>query len=138
MKINRSTKCSFRFATKAKRAQLRQVLTEYGRVVNFFIKHFWNLPSKEVPTKGQLLKLIVDLPLSDPKEPTWLSARFRKVAAREALDMISAARRRWKDKAKRPTHRFAFEIETGPKRQRGINLGLDSGINALASFNDNR
>ena len=39
MKINRSSKCSVKFATRAKRLELQKVLSEYGRVVNIFIEH---------------------------------------------------------------------------------------------------
>ena len=199
VKITRSSKCSLRFATKAKRDLLVEVLTEYGRVANFFIEHFWGL--EKPPSKGELLKPIVDLPI------TWLSARFRKVAAREALSMIAASRKRWgKDKAVMPVHKgntmyvsstvarlenakeatgfdcwlmlrsigskvsidlpikrhrhfnrlaargkrlnsyvitpqtvtFAFEVDTGLKRTQGINLGVDTGIKALASLSDGR
>lgn len=200
MKLTRSSKCSFKFVTKAKHDLLKVVLAEYGLVVNFFIGHFWGM--KKPPSKGELLKPVVDLPT------TWLSARLRKVAAREAISMVSAARKRWKDKAVRPTHRgqsmyvsstiarledakkttefdawlllrsigskvkldlpirfhehfnklcvrargkrlnsyvitaesvtFAFEIETGEKRTQGINLGIDTGINVLASLSDGR
>jgi len=75
-------------------------LIEYGRVCNIFIEHFW---SKGTPSKGDLLKDIVDLP-----KDTWLSARLRKVAAREALDMIQAVKERWKnrpDKMSMPVHK---------------------------------
>jgi len=99
MKILRSSKCSFKFATKFKRDQLKIVLQEYGRVCNIFIKFFWSSGSI---CKGQLLKPVVDMP------DTWLSARLRKVAAREALDMIQAVKMRWKDKPEKitmPIHR---------------------------------
>jgi len=202
VKITRSSKATLRFATKAKRDLLVEVLAEYGRVVNFFIEHFWPLNPKDTPSKGELLKPIVDL----PGNTTWLSARFRKVAAREALSMITSARRRWKDKAVIPVHRgktmyvsstvaqledakdatgfdcwlllrsigskvsidlpikrhrhfnrlaargkrlnsyvitpwsvtFAFEVDTGEKRAVGVNLGVDTGIKALASLSDGR
>ena len=198
MKLTRSTRCTFKFATAVKHASLKEILNEYGTVVNFFINHFWALP--ETPGKGDLLKPIVDLP------ETWLSARLRKVAAREAISMIAAAKRRWKDKAVRPTHNgksmyvsstiadlrkakdavefdcwlhlsclgkkitldlpirlhqhyhklasrgkrlnsyliaedsvtFAFEIDVGPKKTHGTNLGIDTGINTLAATSDGR
>jgi len=44
--------------------------------------HFWDHP----PKKAELLKSVVNLPT------TWLTARLRKVAAREALDLISSAK----------------------------------------------
>ena len=96
MKISRSTKCSLVFSNDKKLETLISVLDEYGKIVNVFINHFW---SAGCPKKAELLKPIVDLP------KTWLSARLRKVAAREAIDMISASRLRWKDKAKIPVHK---------------------------------
>ena len=197
MKIIRSTKCSTKFATNKKKQELQTVLKEYGKVVNVFIDYFWD---KEVK-KTELLKSIVDIP------ETWLSARLRKVAAREALDMISAAKERWKDKPSKlvkPVHKgkrmyvsctiaelqdakktegfdawlhlasignkitmnipihfhkhynklcikgkrlnsyiitdryvqFVFEIETGAKKEGKKCIGIDTGINALASLNN--
>lgn len=46
MKINRSSKCSVKFATRAKRMELNSILKEYGRVVNIFIEHFWKSENK--------------------------------------------------------------------------------------------
>jgi hypothetical protein len=197
MKLQRSTKCSLKFSTENKRAQLREILAEYGKIVNFFIQHFW---VNGIPSKGALLKPIVDLPTNQ----TWATARLRKVAAREAIDMCLAAQRRWGDKAVIPTHRgkrmcgsssiarlenskdtpefdawlilasignkihlsfpikfhrhfnrlsargrrqesyiitedsvqLAFEIETGPKKTEGLNLGLDTGMKVMAATSD--
>lgn len=201
MKITRSSKCSLKFSTDSKLSQLRTVLSEYGRVVNIFIDYFWTLD--ELPSKSKLLKPIVDIPIYD-ESPSWLSARLRKVAAREAIDMILSSKRRWKDnlkKLKKPIHKgkrmnvsctiadlipsqnstefdcwihltsigdkvildlpiklhkqfnkwnelgkrlnsyiitdryvqFSFEIETGKKKEGKKILGIDTGINALAS-----
>lgn len=191
MKISRSSKCSLKFTTASKLSKLDTVLTEYGRVVNSFIDMFW----LECPAKGKLLKPIVD------SVDSWFSARLRKVAAREAIDMVKAAKERWGDKAVKPTHRgqrmcvssttarldiskdssfdcwlhlssigngtildlpikrhkhfndlatvgrrqesyiitresvqFCFEIETGPKQEPDRCIGVDTGINALASL----
>lgn len=95
MKISRSSKCSLRFTTASKLSKLDIVLTEYGRVVNCFIDLFWI----ECPAKGKLLKPVVD------SVDSWFSARLRKVAAREAIDMVKAAKERYGDKAVKPTHR---------------------------------
>ena len=95
MKISRSTKCSLRFANKGKLRSLDTVLTEYGRVVSLFIDQFWG----NCPSKGKLLKPIVD------SVGTWFSARLRKVAAREAIDMVKAARAKDDEKATKPVHR---------------------------------
>ena len=85
MKIVRSSKGTTKWMTAEKRSTLRRVLEEYGRVVNFFIDHFWD---EGCPPKAGLLKPIVDLP------DTWLTARLRKVAGREAIDMIESSRRK--------------------------------------------
>ena len=100
MKLIRSSKCSLKFATKHKLDELKIILNEYGKVCNIFIEHFWNNGN---PPKSALLKNIVDLP-----KDTWLSARLRKVAAREAIDMIKATRERWKNKPNKmvmPVHK---------------------------------
>lgn len=100
MKFIRSTKCSLKFATASKKQQLNNILSEYGKVCNLFIEHFWN---NGTPPKSNLLKDIVDLP-----KDTWLSARLRKVAAREAIDMILSVKERWKDhpeKIMMPAHK---------------------------------
>ncbi len=83
MKIIRSSKCSLNFSTKYKQEQLNTILHEYSETVNFFIKHFWN---KKDVTKKDLTKDIFNLP------ETWLSARMKQVAAREALDMIKSSK----------------------------------------------
>ncbi len=100
MKLIRSSKCSLKFATKHKIEELHTILAEYGKVCNVFIKHFWD---NGTPPKSGLLKDIVDLP-----KDTWLSARLRKVAAREAVDMITATKERWKNKPNKmvmPVHK---------------------------------
>jgi len=84
MKIVRSSRCSIRFATQKKKAELQTILREYSKVVNIFITHFWK---HGVVRNTELLKDIVDIPKN-----TWLSARLRKVAAREALAMVSSAK----------------------------------------------
>jgi len=84
MIFKRSTKCSLKFCTQAKRAKLKLILNEYSNVVNFFIDYFWN--NNINIKKTELLKPIVDLP------KTWFSARLRKVAAREAIDMIASSK----------------------------------------------
>jgi IS605 OrfB family transposase len=185
-----------------KKSELNTILTEYGKVVNFFIEQFWS-DLDNIPSKSKLLKPIVDLP-----SETWLSARLRKVAAREAIDMVLSTKQRWKTKSNKmvkPHHKgnrmyvsctiadlveskqstnfdawlhlasignkmildlpikyhkhfnkynelgkrlnsyiitkdyvqFSFEIETGTKKEGLKCVGIDSGINALASTSNN-
>lgn len=194
MKITRSSKCTLLYCTAEKRRQLRRVLAEYGRVCQLFIDQFWLEPSK----KTELLAPVVN------SVDTWLTARLRKVAAREAIDMVGAARKSANalgNEPSKPRHsarrmclsstiadllpaksaksfdcwlhlqsigaglildlpvklhkhfkklaaagrrlasyvvtdryvQFAFEIETGPKLEPTACVGIDTGINALAS-----
>ena len=102
MQVLRSTKCAFKFATKAKKDQLRLILDEYTRVVNLFINVFW----VTCPSKGELLKPIVDLPAD-----SWLSARLRKVAAREAVDMVVATRRSGGGKPQHQGKRMCLSVD---------------------------
>ena len=194
MKLVRSTKLTLKFANDGKKQQLRLILSEYSKVVNFFINLFWDEPT----TKAQLLKTIL------AKADTWLCARTRKVAAREAIDMIRSAKEKAKECEEvevKPTHhgkrmcflstnariepsktkyfdawlhlysignktlidlplkghkhlnklktmgkrlesyiitenyvQVCYEIETGTKVNEGEIIGIDTGINALATL----
>jgi len=79
-------------ATARKRNILAKILAEYSRVVNFFIAFPWD---KNLQT-SDLKKEVINLP------ETWLSARMRQCAAREALGMIQAARKSAKAQGKEP------------------------------------
>lgn len=83
MKITRSTKCSLKFSTNSKKEKLKTILEEYSKTVNFFIDFFWN---KKDISKRDLTKDVFNIP------ETWLSARMKQVAAREALDMIKSTK----------------------------------------------
>lgn len=91
MKINRSAKCSLKFANRSKVCELEKILTEYGRVVNLFIDQFWPDP----PSRTALLKPVID------SVETWFSYRLRHEAAREAVGIIKAC----KKKKTKPVHR---------------------------------
>jgi len=80
MKIKRSSKCSLKFLTANKKRQLAEVMEEYSRVVNFFIDIFW----LNGFSKNDLTKEVYNLP------STWLSARMKQCAAREALSMCKS------------------------------------------------
>ena len=94
MMVTRSTRCSIAGATRSKRLALREVLAEYGRVANHFIGKFWTRKW----SKKELLAGNIEVPDS------WLSARLRKVAAREAIDMVATARERDGKLARKPVH----------------------------------
>ncbi len=80
MKIKRSSKCSLKFLTANKKRQLVEVMEEYSRGVNFFIDIFWlnDFNKKDLTKDGY------NLPF------TWLSARMKQCAAREALSMCKS------------------------------------------------
>jgi transposase len=70
--------------TSEKREQLEVIRAEYTKVVNLFIDLFW----ENTPKKIDLLKGVLNL----VKESTWFSQRMIQNSAREAIDMISAAK----------------------------------------------
>jgi IS605 OrfB family transposase len=97
MKILRSTKLTLNFANDGKIERLQAILAEYSKVVNFFIDLFWETPTQ----KRELLKGIIH------RADTWLFARTIKVAAREAIDLIKAAKRSAEETKRplvKPTH----------------------------------
>lgn len=81
MKITRSSKATIKFATRAKRDVINEIMDEYSRVANIFIDMFWlnNFQKKD------LKKDIIGIPSS------WFSARMRQCCAREALSMVHSA-----------------------------------------------
>jgi transposase len=95
MPIIRATKCTLKFATRSKRDMLRRVLDAYACVVNQFIARFWN----DLPAKKDLNSTVYS------QVDTWLSPTLCQIAAREAVDMIRAARQRDGDAALLPVHK---------------------------------
>lgn len=81
MKVTRSSKTALKFATRKKRELLKEIMKEYASVVNFFIEMFWGGNF----TRQMLLAPVINSP------GTWLTARMRQCAAREALGMIESA-----------------------------------------------
>ncbi|MCK9434323.1 MAG: zinc ribbon domain-containing protein [Candidatus Cloacimonetes bacterium] len=101
--------------------ELNSVLKEYGRVVNTFIEHFWK---NGVVKNGELLKGIVDIP------ETWLSARLRKVAAREALAMVGSALAVEKSNKQMVSNRIKA-VESTLKKLKPTNRKIRRKINKL-------
>ena len=122
MKIVRSSKCSIKFATNKKKAELQTILQEYGKVVNIFIGHFW---LNGAVRNTELLKGIVDIPKN-----TWLSARLRKVAAREALSMVGSAKAVMESNKQMMLNRITA-IEATLKKLKPTNRKLRRKINHL-------
>jgi transposase len=122
MKIVRSSKCSIGFATNKKKDELQTILLEYGKVVNVFIEYFWK---NGVVRNTELLKGIVDIPKN-----TWLSARLRKVAAREALAMVGSAKAVMESNKQMMSNRISA-IESTLKKVKPTNRKLRRKINHL-------
>jgi len=61
------------------------ILHEYNRVVNMFISHLWD---KKI-LKGSFVRQTSFI-------PTWLSARMRQAAAKQALAIVKSQRRKKK------------------------------------------
>lgn len=101
MKITRSSKTTLKFLTQKKRVILYEVMDEYSRLVNLFISMFWDKNFKI----SDLTKEITNLPES------WLSARMRQCAAREALGMVAGARNKAIAKGEDPIR----PVHTGKK-----------------------
>ncbi len=92
----RSTRCTLKFITQAKRATLQRVITEYAVVVNQFIEMFW---SDGIPAKKDLTASVYS------KATSWLSPTMKQIASREAVDMITASKERDGDDAVMPVHK---------------------------------
>jgi IS605 OrfB family transposase len=104
VEFTRSTKCGFGLATHQKRAEVARILHEYAMVVNFFIEKFW----VRCPRKAELLAPIVNTP------DTWLDFTLRQTAAREAIDMITASKKRHGAAAVMPVHKAkSMRVSTG-------------------------
>lgn len=92
MKIKRSSKHTLKFATAQKREELSLLMAEYARVCNLFIDSFWD---KDL-TKRDLLA-----PVTSTID-SWLSARAKQCAAREALAMVNGAKEKAKESEEEP------------------------------------
>ena len=75
---NRACRLSLKFVTQKKRNSINNLLFEYRRVVNFYIKSLWKTPGKL--DKDTLARL--------PKGKTRLSERYKSQALRQALETI--------------------------------------------------
>lgn len=92
MKIKRSSRCTTGYLTAKKKDMLSEVMEEYSRLVNEFMGLFW----PEDFRLKDLKKEVTQSPHS------WLSARMRQCAAREALGMVQGAKTKAKNKEEAP------------------------------------
>jgi len=81
MKIQRTCKVSLKFITQEKRKQINNLIKEYRRVVNLYIKSLWE-------SRGSLNKLTLDR-----VNNTTLSQRYKSQALRQALQVVVLTRK---------------------------------------------
>jgi len=84
----RSTKISLKEANIGKRSELKEFMTEYRNVVSYFVDVLWEMD--KVP-----LLLPKDVTLS---ADTWLSARARQSAAKQASAVVRGTRKKQKQR----------------------------------------
>lgn len=88
MKIQRACKVSLKFLTKGKQKQINNLIKEYRRVVNLYIKSLWE-------TRGSLNKATLDR-----VQNTTLSQRYKSQALRQALQVVVLTRKSLKSNKK--------------------------------------
>jgi IS605 OrfB family transposase len=100
-KYNRSCKINLRFATNLKKKIIKNLLNEYRRVVNLYIKKLWI-------NKGRLDKETLAL-----IQNTSLSERYKSQALKQALEIVVSTK-----KALKATKRLSNKIPTfnGPAK----------------------
>jgi IS605 OrfB family transposase len=79
--MRRSCKLTLRFATIAKKQKIFNLLQEYRRVVNFFIKSLWETPGK------------LDKETLARCKNTRLSERYKSQALKQALEIVVSTRK---------------------------------------------
>jgi len=96
--IRKST-INFKYANKGKLEQIKIVAEEYVRVVNLFIDQIW----EQKQFTGSFVKnTIVE---------SWLSARLKQAAAKQALSIVKSQRKR-KNKTKPVLNRAVMELDS--------------------------
>ncbi len=82
--IRKST-INLKFANKGKLKKLKEVAEEYRRVVNIFIDILW----RQQQFSGSFV--------NNTNVDTWLSARMRQAAAKQALSIVKSQRKKKKN-----------------------------------------
>jgi len=100
--MNRAVKVTLKFATAYKLRQIKNLLVEYRKAVNFYIKHLWT-------TKGNLDKATLAL-----LKGTRLSERYKSQTLRQALNIVISTKKSAKalnKKATRPIFKGAIILD---------------------------
>ena len=96
--IRKST-INLKFANTGKLEQIRVVAEEYQRVVNLFIGILW----EQKQFFGNFVK--------DSSIESWLSARLKQAAAKQALSIVKSQRKK-KKKTKPTLNRLVMELDS--------------------------
>jgi len=96
--IRKST-INLKFANKGKLAKIKEVAEEYVRAVNVFIDNLW----KQKQFSGNFVK--------DTSVDSWLSARLKQAASKQALSIVKSQRKK-KKKHKPTLNRLAMELDS--------------------------
>ena len=101
MKIIRTSTFTLKFSNTEKQIQLKEFMSEYISVVNQFINILWD---KQIFTGSFIKKDIQD------KIETWLSARSKQCAGKQALQIIKSQRKK-KNKVKPEFKNNSIELD---------------------------
>lgn len=96
--IRKST-INLKYANDGKLEKVKEVAEEYQRVVNLFIDNLWD----EKQFSGSFVK--------DTTVESWLSARLKQAAAKQALSIVKSQRKK-KKKIKPVLNRIVMELDS--------------------------
>lgn len=106
MKITRSSKCYFnKWLTQSKMSELKEIMTEYSRICNYFVEKYEN----EIPTKKKFDLLHAEYIQSCIEETkTFLTARLISQAFSEAYGAVQSAKSNAKNRKDKKYFRPTF------------------------------
>lgn len=95
----RKTTINLKFANSGKLNKVKEIAEEYQRVVNVFIDNLW----EQQQFSGSFVK--------DTTVDSWLSARLKQAAAKQALSIVKSQRKK-KKKHKPTLNRIVLELDS--------------------------
>ena len=103
---------TLKFATHAKRQKLDLIFAEYTRVVNFFIKLYWEEDPRGIPRRANSSVY--------RKAESWMPGKTRACAANQALKILRSVIKRDKDKIYRVYSRVYSKAKARKRNIHGI------------------
>ena len=104
--IRKST-INLKFANNGRLEKVKLIAEEYQRIVNIFIDRLW----KQQQFSGSFIK--------DTSADSWLSARMKQAAAKQALSIVKSQRK------KKKKHKPAFNKLVMEPDSRFVNISQD-------------